>query len=106
MTDLQMWDLVVGFVSATLVLPVIQQPRWRQGTRALVTFLFCVVVGAVTAYLTGAFSSIHELRGAVSSVLMLLVTAIASYRGFAKPIGIAPAIEHATSPAPAPTNGV
>lgn len=98
MTDLQMWELIVGFLSATFVLPVIQQPRWSVGTRAFVTFLYSIVVGLVTAYLTGAFDGVRDLRTAVSSVLFMLVTAIASYHGFAKPVGIAPAIEGATSP--------
>ncbi len=98
MTDLQMWELVVGFLSATFVLPVIQQPRWSDRARALVTFVYCCVVGLVTAYLTGAFSGIHDFRAGVSSVLLMLVTAVASYRGFAKPTGVAPAIERATSP--------
>lgn len=98
MTDLQMWELIGGFVSATLVLPVIQQPRWTSRTRAAVTFVYAVIVGLVTAYLTGAFEGVHDVRTGVSSVLLLLVTAVASYRGFAKPTGIAPSIERATSP--------
>jgi hypothetical protein len=90
-----MWELVVGFLSATFVLPVIQQPRWSQGTRALVTFLYSVVVGLATAYLSGGFDGVHT---GVTGVLTMLVTAVATYKGFAKPIGLAPAIEHATSP--------
>lgn len=100
MTDLQMWELVVGFLSATFVLPVIQQPRWSEKVRALVTFLYSVVVGLGTAYLTGAFEGVHDVRTGVSSVLLMLVTAVASYKGFAKPTGVAPAIERATSPSP------
>lgn len=101
MTDLQMWELIVGFLSATLVLPMIQQPQWTTRTRAAVTFVYAVVVGLVTAYLTGAFAGVHDFRTGVSSVLLMLVTAIASYRGFAKPTGLAPAIERATSPSQA-----
>lgn len=96
-----MWELIVGFVSATLVLPVIQQPQWTDRARAATTFGYSVVVGLVTAYLAGGFAGVHDLRTAVSSVLLLLVTAIASYKGFAKPMRIAPAIEQATSPTPA-----
>ncbi len=98
MSDLQMWELIVGFLSATFVLPVLQQPSWSASARAFVTFLYCVVVGLVTAYLTGAFSDITDLRTGVSAVLFMLVTAVASYKGFAQPVGIAPAIESATSP--------
>jgi hypothetical protein len=103
MEDLQMWQLLVGFLSATFVLPVIQQPQWSEQLRAGVTFLYSVVVGLGTAYLTGAFEGVHDVRTAVSSVLMMLVTAVASYKGFAKPSGLAPAIERATSPTPTPS---
>lgn len=97
MTDVQMWDLVVGFVSATLVLPLLQQPRWSSGARAGVTFAFCLVVGVVTAYLNGELDGVQDFRAGVSSVLWLLVATISVYHGFAKPVGIAPAIESATS---------
>ncbi len=100
MTDLQMWTMVVGFLSATFVLPIIQQPRWSAGLRAIVTFLYCVVVGLVTAYLNGAFNGVRDLRTGVSAVLFMLITAIASYKGFAQPTQIAPSIERATSPGP------
>jgi hypothetical protein len=103
-TDLQMWNLVIGFVSATFVLPVIQQPTWRAQTRALVTFLYSVVVGLGAAYLTGAFNGVHDVQAGVSAVLFTFVTAIATYKGFAKPTGIAPVIEDATSPTPSVTD--
>ncbi len=101
MTDLQMWGLVVGFVSATFVLPVIQQPAWSARRRAAVTFGYCVFAGLVTAYLTGSFDGVHNVRAGVSAVLFTLITAIASYKGFAQPTGVAPAIEAATSRPPA-----
>ncbi len=98
MSDLQMWQLIVAFISATFVLPVLQQPRWTAATRAVVTFLYSIVVGLVTAYLEGSLTTIRDFRTGVSSVLLFLVAAVASYKGFAKPIQIAPAIERATSP--------
>lgn len=100
MTDLEMWNLVTGFISATLVLPLVQQPRWSVSARAALTFAYCMVVGLVSAYLTGQLDGVHDLRDAVSSVLLLLVATIATYKGFAKPVGIAPAIESATSSRP------
>lgn len=98
MTNLAMWELIVGFISATFVLPVIQQPSWSAKVRSLVTFVYSIIVGLVTAYLTGGFDNVADLRTAVSAVLLMLVTAIATYKGFAKPTGIAPAIEERTSP--------
>lgn len=102
MTDLQMWELVVGFISATFVLPIIQQPRWSAKLRAGITFVYCIVVGLGTAYMAGAFKGVDDVKTGISAVLLLLVTSIASYKGFAKPIGVAPAIENATSPPPRP----
>lgn len=98
MGNLAMWNLIVGFLSATFVLPVIQQPHWSEGTRAVVTFVYSIVVGLGTAYFTGAFSHLTDVSAGVTSVLLTMVAAVASYKGFAKPTGVAPAIEAATSP--------
>lgn len=100
MDNLAMWNLIVGFLSATFVLPVIQQPTWTSSLRAVVTFGYSIVVGVGTAYLTGAFAHLNDVHAAVASVLFTLVTAIASYKGFAQPTGLAAAIESATSPDP------
>lgn len=99
MDHLAMWNMIVGFVSATFILPIVQQPRWSSRVRALVTFVYSIIVGAVTAYLDGSFS-LAEPRAVATSIMTVLVTAIAVYNGFAKPTGIAPAVEAATSPTP------
>ena len=93
-----MWELLVGFLSATFVLPLIQQPRWSNGVRALITFAWSILAGLGTAYFTGAFDGVSDVRTGITAVLTVLISAIASYHGFAKPTGIAPAIEAATSP--------
>lgn len=98
--DLAMWNLIIGFLSATFVLPVIQQPTWTSSVRALVTFVYSIVVGLGTAFFTGAFSHLDDVHAGVTSVLLTLVTAISSYKGFAQPTGVAAAIESATSPDP------
>lgn len=104
-SDLMMWNLIIGFISATFILPVIQQPAWSAAKRAGVTFAYSVLIGLGTAFFTGAFANLSDVRAGVTSVLLTLVAAIASYRGFAKPIGVAPAIEDATSPHPRDTDG-
>jgi len=101
MSDLQMWELIVGFLSATLVLPMIQQPHWSSRRRCLVTVVYSIVAGLVTAYLTGAFAGVHDVHAAISSVLWTLLSAIGFYKGVGQPSGISPAIENATS-APEP----
>lgn len=103
--NLTMWNLIVGFLSASVVLPVIQQPHWSTNTRAVITFVYSIVVGLVTAYFTGAFNQVHDVQTGISSVLFTLVAVVSSYKGFAKPAGIAPAIESATSPGPAAAAG-
>ena len=96
-SDLMMWNLIVGFVSATFVIPVIQQPRWSASHRALVTFGYCVIVGVGVAYFTNAFAHLNDARAIITSILATLVTSVAVYRGFSKPTGIAGVIEDATS---------
>lgn len=104
MTDTELWSAAAGFLSSLFILPVIQQPRWSDRTRALVTLGWCVVVAAGTAYLTGQFTGVRDVRAWVGSFLAVFVTAIAAYRGFAKPSGLAPTLERVTS-APAPASG-
>lgn len=96
--DLAMWNLIVGFLSATFVLPVIQQPGWSSKLRAFVTFVYSVIVGLGTAFFTGAFSHLNDVHAGITSVLLTLIAAISSYHGFAQPTGVAASIEAATSP--------
>lgn len=86
---------VIAFISATFVIPLIQQPGWSAKLRSGVTFLYSLIVGGVTAWASGDF----DPANVAASVLSVFVIAIASYQGFSKPSGIAPAIENATSPA-------
>lgn len=81
MTDLQMWDLIWGFIAANFVLPILQQPKWSKQTRAAVAFGFCLVSGLVIAALNGAYDGVHDVRSGMSSVLLMLVSTIASYQG-------------------------
>lgn len=102
MTDLQMWDLIWGFIGANFLLPIVQQPKWSTPVRAGVTFGFCLISGVVIAKLNGAFHDVHDLRSGMSSVILLLIATIGAYQGFGKPTGIAPAIERFTSRTPGP----
>lgn len=70
---------VVGFVSP-IVLAVIQQVPWTDTVKAIVTFLWSVVLGAITSYFAGAFNG----TSIVTDILLILVTAIATYKGFWK----------------------
>lgn len=93
MDDLTMWSLLVGFVSPPLI-SMVQQPAWSRRLRALVTLAFSTVVGGGTAYFNGAMTG----KGLVSAILVVLVTALTTYKGLWKPSGVSPAVETATSP--------
>lgn len=95
MSNLVMWNLILGFVIPNLV-AVLQQPRWSSSRRAVVTLLVCIVGGVGTAYFNGQFN----LGDIVGSILVTAVAAITFYKNFWKPTGIAPAIENATSKHP------
>jgi hypothetical protein len=100
MSDIDMWNLVVGFLSATFVLPIIQRSAWDEWMRSAVTFGYCLVVGLGTTWLTGAADGrpIPDVRAAVTAVLLVFVSAITTYKGFAGPTGIARKLETATTP--------
>lgn len=93
-TNLQMWLLVVGFLNP-LALSVINQPSWSNTLRSVLAFVWSAITAAATLYFTDhtVFS-----RGLITAGLLVFVTTIATYRGFWKTSGVAPAIEVKTSP--------
>lgn len=92
MSNLVMWNLIVGFLVPNLI-AIVQQPKWSQRARAWFTAVACIFFGAGTAYFTGQFN----LGDIVGSILTMGVAAITFYKGLWKPSGIAPAIENATT---------
>ncbi len=92
MSDLEMWALIVGFALPP-VLSVVLQSDWSARLKSVVAFLACALAGAGTAYLQG------DLTGErfVEAGLVILVTAIATYKGFWRPTGVSPAIETKTN---------
>lgn len=95
MSNLEMWALVVGFLLPP-VLSIVMQTGWSEAVQSVVAFLGCALAGAGTAYFQGDLTG----RRFVEAGLVVLVTAIATYKGFWKPTRISPTIEKATSPAP------
>ena len=92
MTNLQMWSLIVGFFLPP-ALAIIQQPGWSNRVRSVVAFLACAVAGAGTAYFQGDLTG----RRFVEAALVVLVTAMATFRNFWKTTGVSPMIESATA---------
>lgn len=93
--DLVMWSGLVGFGMPPLV-AIINQATWASWVRAIVTLLLCVAAGAGTAYFDGNLTG----QRWTTAALIVATAAIASYRMFWRPSGIAPGIEAATTPSP------
>lgn len=91
-SDFQMYTLIVGFFLPP-VLAIVQQRTWSLQIRAAVAFVACVLAGAGVAYFQGDLTGKRLISGA----LIVLVTGLATYQSFWKPIGVAPTIEEKTS---------
>ena len=97
-SQLVMWAGIVGFFMPVL-LAVVQQPGWSTALRSVVMFVASILAALGTVYLTSG-SDAFTAENMVTSFLTIMVTAIATYKGFYKETGIAPKIEIATSPKP------
>ena len=92
MSEFEMYSLIVGFLLPP-VLSVIVQSSWSDRLKAVVAFLACAVAGAGVAYFQGDLTG----KRLVEAGLVVLVTALATYRNFWRPTGISPAIESKTN---------
>jgi uncharacterized membrane protein YfcA len=90
--NLEMWSLIVGFL-LPIVIAFIQQEKWSEVIRSVTMFIVCVIAATGTVYFSGHFN----LQDLVTSALLIIVTAIGTYKGIWQPTGIAPALEHVTS---------
>lgn len=91
LTNYQMWLLISGFLLPP-VEAVLQQQHWSNAVRAVVNFILCCLVAMGVIYWKGQFD-FHQWS---HSVLLVLVTAIATYHGLWQPTNIAPTIESKT----------
>jgi VIT1/CCC1 family predicted Fe2+/Mn2+ transporter len=87
-----MYSLIAGFLLPP-VLAIVQQQGWSDQIRAVVAFLACALVGAGVAYFQGDLTG----KRVVTGILVVMVTALTTYRNFWKPTQIAPAIEAKTT---------
>ena len=90
--DLVMWASIVGFLSP-LIVSIIQQPKFNDAAKAVITFLYCLVTSFITVILEGRFTQ----ERFVTCLLFVFVTAMTAYRGLWRPTGVSPAIESATT---------
>jgi len=96
LSNAALWAIILGFF-APLVLNLLLQSKWSARTQAILAFVFCLIVGTVTAFFAGAFTGV----GIVTAVLLVFVVAISTYKGFWKPV--APNLKNATSVAKSET---
>ena len=94
MSNLQMWSLIVGFLTPLLTAAV-QQPKWTSRTRALVQVAVAIVIGAGTAWFN---DQIDSTKGVTTAILVVLVASMSSYESVWKKTGATAKIEQATSP--------
>jgi hypothetical protein len=90
-----MWTLIVGFFVPILI-AFIQQEHWNSRLRAAVMFVVCIIVALGTCYFQGKLH-LDDTASIITSILLIVVTAIASYKGLWQPSNVAPQIEHLTS---------
>ena len=96
-SNVLMWAGIVGFFMPVL-LAVVQQPGWSQPLRAIVMFVASIIAAVGTVYFTndGAFTRDNM----ITTTLVVMVTAIATYKGLWTPTKVAPKVEAATSAKP------
>jgi uncharacterized membrane protein len=95
-SNILMWAGIVGFFMPPL-LSIVQQPGWSQPLRAIVMFVASIVAALGTVYFTTGTDAFTR-DNLITTVLVVMVTAIATYKGLWTPTQISPKIEVATSP--------
>jgi hypothetical protein len=93
-SNLAMWSLVVGFFVPIVTAVVIRQ-AWAPGLKAIANFVIAAVAALGVVYFKGDLDTSNK-NAIVSSILLVLVTSIASYHGLLRPTLVAPSIEKAT----------
>lgn len=93
MGNLEMWNFLVGFF-LPLALSVIIQSSFSQAVQAILSFAAATVASVGTVALT---HGLHFDEHLVTSVLLIFVTSVATYKNFWKPTGVAPALEAKTN---------
>jgi hypothetical protein len=100
--NLQMWNVIAGFLGP-LALAVIIQTGWSRQIQAFLAFLYSAAISVVTT----ALESNLSFENWLTSLFVVFTATISAYYGFWKPTSIAPQIEANTtagSPPPPPTS--
>lgn len=78
---------------------VVNQPQWSTRTRTIMSVLVSVLAGLV-AYVAEFGFVLDSPSGIVATVVGVILASATAYKTLWKPIGVAPAIEVATSKTP------
>lgn len=92
MDNIAMWQGILGF-AMPLLISVIVQTGWDDRAKSVCAFVCCVIGAVGTAALSGQLDGVDVVTG----FLIVFTLAMASYKGFWKPLGIAPALTAATT---------
>lgn len=91
--NVQNWQVILGFL-LPLATAVLLQQHWSSQLKAIVAFVFMVIVTSIGMFISGDFHDTHDW---LTAVLAVFSASIVSYVGFWKPTGVAPTIERTTS---------
>lgn len=91
-TPLGQWTLVLGFVMPLLI-AIIQHCNWPKNVKAFIAFMACLSAAAIQLGIEGKFSAGNWAQSGLSVAALC----IAFFHGFWKPLGVADAVEKATS---------
>jgi FtsH-binding integral membrane protein len=83
MTDTAMWAVCVGFLSP-IVLNFLISAKWSATVKALAAFGFSIILGTITALLTGSYAGL----GIPSAILLTMVVSITAYQSFWAKVGL------------------
>ncbi len=93
MSSLEMWSLIVGFF-LPLAIASIMRKNWTEPLRATVAFIACVAAAMGIVWFSGQF----DAKDISTSILLVVVTSIATFKGFWQKTGVTTTIESLTNP--------
>jgi hypothetical protein len=92
--NLAQWDLIAGFF-VPVVSAIILRTTWSDAVKAVANFVISAIVALGVVYFQGNLD-VDNLDAIVSSVLIVLVTSIATYKGLWQKTSFVPALHRST----------
>lgn len=92
--DTVSWGALAG-VLTPLLTSIVQRPTWSKQKRTVIGVLVSIVVGLLTCLADGTLDNAATL---LATVTVVIVASAAAYKSLWQPSGVAPSLEHATTP--------